>query len=159
MARAKAAGSRKVNGTPRRLTTASFLWCSVVEAELGIRDGEDGEEDVGARAVDVNARKKALTWSGHSQDSARLTWVRVATQFAITGSTCSRLVRALAKQSAGTRVRSSPEMSRRLSSNLSCDMVMIRCRSISTVEGSGATCTRNFFDFFSSKQVIFLWSS
>ena len=26
--------------------------------------------------------------------------------------------------------------------------VMIRCRSISTVEGSGATCTRNFFEFF-----------
>ena len=25
---------------------------------------------------------------------------------------------------------------------------MIRCRSISTVEGSGATCTRNFFEFF-----------
>ena len=125
MAKAKAAGSRKVNGTPRRLRTASFLWCSVDEAELGIRDGEDGEEDVGARAVDVNARKKALTWSGHSQDSARLTWVRVATHaIAITGSTCSRLVRALAKQSAGTRVRSSPEMSRRLSSNLSCDMVM-----------------------------------
>ena len=124
MAKAKAAGSRKVKGTPRRLTTASFLWCSVDEAELGIRDGEDGEEDVGARAVDVNARKKALTWSGHSQDSARLTWVRAATQFAITGSTCSRLVRAVAKQSAGTRVRSSPEMSRRLSSNLSCDMVM-----------------------------------
>ena len=121
MAKAKAAGSRNVNGTPRRLTTASFLWCSVDEAELGIRDGE---EDVGDRAVDVNARKKALTWSGHSQDSARLTWVRVATQFAITGSTCSRLVRALAKQSAGTRVRSSPEMSRRLSSNLSCDMVI-----------------------------------
>ena len=36
---------------------------------------------------------------------------------------------------------------------------MIRCRSISTKEGSGATCTRNFFEFFSSKQVIFLWSS
>ena len=35
---------------------------------------------------------------------------------------------------------------------------MIRCRSISTVEGSGATCTRIFFDFF-LKQVIFLWSS
>ena len=34
----------------------------------------------------------------------------------------------------------------------------IRCRSISTVEGSGATCTRIFFDFF-LKQVIFLWSS
>ena len=25
---------------------------------------------------------------------------------------------------------------------------MIRCRSISTVEGSGATCTRIFFEFF-----------
>ena len=50
--------------------------------------------------------------------------MRVATQFAITGSTCSRLVRALAKQSAGTRVRSSPEMSSRLSLNLSCDMVI-----------------------------------
>ena len=34
-----------------------------------------------------------------------------------------------------------------------------KSRSISTVGGSGATCTRNFFELFFSKQVTFLWSS
>ena len=84
MARAKLEGSRKDKGTPRRFKTARFF--SPVDETGDQEDEEAKEEVVGLRGVDqededeeeevdvkANALKKAFNWSGHSQDSARLT--------------------------------------------------------------------------------------
>ena len=68
--------------------------------------------------------KMALSWSWHNQDPARLTWdqelhvTNVTMWLSIL--TCSSFVRAVAKYSGVTKVRSSPEISSRPRLELSC---------------------------------------
>ena len=68
--------------------------------------------------------KMALSWSWLNQDPARLTWDQAplvtSHQCWLSILTCSSFVRAAAKYSGVTKVRSSPEMSSRPRLELSC---------------------------------------
>ena len=126
------------------LAILPYFICFVVEPDLDLDLGDNAEGGVDEEEISLEpcssvvvlvevvlvvlevdkALKIALSWSRHNQEPARLTWKEkphvTSHQCLLLILTCSSFVRAAAKCSGVTKVRSSPEMSSRPRLALSC---------------------------------------